>query len=405
MSVEPFPILRNLFYLLISLGLILGSWKLLAPSAPLDRQRFESLTRLGQFDQAEALLKTHLQEAPEDGEAHFLLAQLVLERPDGPKTGVPRSEASRALDHLREARPSAGVPAALIALYRGKALYHLRRWDQAEAAWLEALRLDPKVPEAGWGLLDLYYLEGRRREARDLGLRLLEAEPDPRDRAQLLLELIRQDAVRPDPVSLVKQFEPVAQEDPEGVHSCAALGLSMIRSSQVEKGLVVLRELVSRQPSSEIAWDALLTGLDNAPRPDEFLRTMDQLPVSMARLPEFASHNGRAAELRRDWPAAIVAYRRGLQFDPADFETAVRLARVLGFAKQVDEANALERRIAGYRAASKELLQLFEQADAVKTLGVEPHPDLIRQLAENRDRMWRSKEAQAWRRMSSEIAR
>ena len=60
------------------------------------------------------------------------------------------------------------------------------RFDEAEAAWLEALRIDPTAPEVGWNLLALYYVQGREEEARRLALRLYRVEPDPHDRASLL---------------------------------------------------------------------------------------------------------------------------------------------------------------------------------------------------------------------------
>ena len=97
---------------------------------------------------------------------------------------------------------------------RGDALDRLSRLDEAEEAWLEAIRSDPTAPEAGFHLLNLYYLQGREEEARRLALRLYEAEPDPHDRVLLLLELIRPDARPPAPASLVKWFERAVQEHP-----------------------------------------------------------------------------------------------------------------------------------------------------------------------------------------------
>ena len=150
--------------------------------------------------------------------------------------------------------------------------------DEAEASWDEALRLDPRVPEAGWCLLEVYYLQNRPGDARRLALRLHEVEPDPRDRVQLLLELVRQDAQPMDPGSVVQWFEPVVRQNPTDLHASLALGLFLVRASQVDRGLDVLRGAVRRHPKSPDAWDAWLTGLDDAGQLDLMEQSVSRLP-------------------------------------------------------------------------------------------------------------------------------
>ena len=113
----------------------------------------------------------------------MLMAQVALARDD--------QKPRRALDHLGRIRGGNGATRAIVRLNEGKAYSAMARYDLAEAAWKEALRLDPRVPEAGWALLGLYYVQGRHADARRLGLALHAVEPDPRDRVQLLLELFR----------------------------------------------------------------------------------------------------------------------------------------------------------------------------------------------------------------------
>jgi tetratricopeptide (TPR) repeat protein len=135
------------------------------------------------------------------------MAQSALVRPD--------SKPDLALEHLRPVRVSRRAARAAVRLYEGKARAALGRNDLAEALWLEALRIDPMVPEAGWNLLGLYQVQGRREDAHRLAIELFGREPNPRDRAQLLLELLRQDAQPISPDSLIQTLGPIVAEHPE----------------------------------------------------------------------------------------------------------------------------------------------------------------------------------------------
>jgi tetratricopeptide (TPR) repeat protein len=375
------------------------AWALLLPPATLDERRFQGLAEARRFGEAESLLKGHLGGSPGDARAHFLMAQLLVERPD--LEGEPlRDAAERALAHLRKAEGGAGVAPELVELYRGRALYLLDRWDQAEAAWDEALRIEPTVPEAGFQLLGLYYRELRRRETRELALKLFAVEPNLGDRARLLLEPMHADAVRPDPISLVPLFAKAVEADPKGLRSRVALGLCLVLSSEIDRGLDALREAVDEYPESEAAWDGYLDGIVRAGKAAELGGALAKLPERFAGSPRFARHLGLAAEERKDWPAAVAAYRRALEFDEADFETGARLERVLRLDGRAEEADRWRARVAEYRRAQAELLPLFEEAEQAAAggrLGVVPMPDLVERITRSREQMWCPDEAEAWR--------
>ena len=219
-------------------GLAWGAWEFLRPRPSLEDAI--QLADAGKLDEAAEMIRTHLADRPEDDAAHLLLAQILLGRPDPtfdrPPTAAPRSRGGwRWSISVGSARRIPGWP-SLLQLARGKALDRLSRLDEAEAAWLEALRIEPTAPEAGWNLLNLYYLQGREEEARRLALRLFEVEPDPHDRVLLLLELVKLDARPPAPGSLVKWFEAVVRQNPGDLHSALALGLALTRAGQVERG-------------------------------------------------------------------------------------------------------------------------------------------------------------------------
>lgn len=386
------------------------AWLIWRPSRSggLDLDAFQAHAGAQRFDEAEALLVNHLRAAPQDAQAHFLLAQLILERTDHPAEGIPRIDAERALallDALATLDPAA--PAAALAsrsFYRGAALRHLHRWDAAEQAWLEAIRLDPAVPEAGWALLDLYYLEGRTRDARELALRLYETEPDPRDRASLLLQLVRQDAIRPDALSLVPLFEPVLAAEPEALHSTIGMGVALVKSNEIDRGLTIMHGVVERHPSEIAAWEGLLAALDLSGRLEELERTLARVPAELLAHPRLARFRALGSQQKQDWSAAADALLEAVRFDPTDTDSLGRIERILRFAGRTDEANTWAARAALERDTRARLLDLYEEANDATALGVRSYPELCERLAVARERMRRPDEAARWRQIGSGIA-
>jgi tetratricopeptide (TPR) repeat protein len=360
------------------------------------------LAESGSFDAALARVRDHLDAYPDDGAAHLLMAQVLLRRPDPPGTPIDRptpGPGRAALGHLDRVRPRNPAMAVLVALNRGKALYRLLRLDEAEAAWLEALRLDPTVAEAGWSLLDLYYLQGREEEARRLALRLHEVEPDPRDRAQMLLELVRQDARPPAPRSLVDWFEPVVRQNPDDVRSAVALGLALVRDGRVEPGVDLLRRAAHRHPGRPEAWDGLLSALDESGQVDAMEEALDRLPRALADAPQLARHRARIAQERRDWESAVRDYRRARVAGPFHRVVEYRLSRALRHAGRSAEADAIEGLVRRHDVAIQEVRPLYDAADALADFGARPYPDLYQRLADARERMQLHDEARAWHRL------
>ena len=383
-----------------SAGLAWAGWVAVRPGPTLDQ--VVALAEAGRFDEAQALAAEHVRRVPDGKNAHILIAQMALNRPEPPTPPGGRPDpkpALLALEHLDRIRPDDRALAAVVALNRGKAQYRLARMDDAEESWDEALRLDPRVPEAGWCLLDLYYLQNRPGDARRLALRLHEVEPDPRDRVQLLLELVRQDAQPMDPGSVVQWFEPVVRQNPTDLHASLALGLFLVRASQVDRGLDVLRGAVRRHPKSPDAWDAWLTGLDDAGQLELMEQGVSRLPPALADLDRFARHKARAAQERGDWKAAARDYRRAWQAAPHDHRLRYRFSRALRNSGEMAEAERYEQGYQAYVAASREIRALYERANADKALGVAPRTLLYQEIANLRERMGLTDEALAWHRL------
>src|SRR4051794_23765269 len=231
-------------------------------------------------------------------------------------------------------------------LNRGRAFERQKAMSRAEASWRKALEFDPRVPEAGWSLLGLDYIQGRTDDARRLALQLHETEPDPHDRVQLLLELVRQESQPPDPASLIPIFEPVVRLHPEDIHSAVALGLARIRNSQGDEGLELLRGLATSHPEDRACWAGLLEGLELANRGEELARSLERIPPHLSSHPSFHRFRARVAQDRGDWKDAASLYLRAFESNPLDDPVLYRLGRafsVIGDAKEAGRFDTLAR--------------------------------------------------------------
>jgi tetratricopeptide (TPR) repeat protein len=340
------------------------------------------------LDEVETRIRDYLRLYPESLQGNMLMAQVALDRED--------QKADLALAHLARIKTADRTVLATVRLNEGKAYSALGRNDRAESAWKDALRLDPQVPEAGWDLLGLYYVQGRREAVYRLAMTLFTVEPDPRDRAQLLLELLRQDAQPIGADSIIKTLEPLVRAHPEDYHTAIALGLALIRNSRFDEGLSILRVPVEQHGGDADTWDGLLRGLDEARRTDEVAEALAKVPAGLSGDPRFDRYRAAIAQDRQDWTKAADAYLRAWRVDPSDFQVLFRLSRALRVAGRPEEASAFDLKVQAAQAAREEVLKLYEEADAEKTLGVAPHPELYRRLANLRERMGRPDEALAW---------
>ena len=233
-----------------------------------------------------------------------------------------------------------------------------------------------------------------------MALRLHGVETDPHDRVQYLLELVREDAQPTAPASIVALFEKVVARSPEDIRANIALGSALIRAGQTDRGVDILRQRVKAHPDRPEAWDAWLTGLDDAGQVETLATVLQRLPEAIAASPGMAKHKGRAAQERGDWKAAADDYRKALEVEPTDHRVEYRLARALRNAGAIEEAEPLEAKHNAFTEARQEVRALYELANADKTLGTRPRPDLYLRLAENRAKMGLAEEAEAWKRLA-----
>jgi tetratricopeptide (TPR) repeat protein len=347
-----------------------------------------ALARAGKFDQAESLLERYLRAFPDDALGHRYMAEFATDRPD------PQPEL--ALQHLRLIRPETQAQAALVQYFMGKAHLQQARYDLAETCWNEALRLDPRVPEAGATLFSLLELEGRMEEAHKLGLRLFHIESDKRDLVRWLINVARLDIEVPAPSSVVDLLEPQVRQRPHNLHMAVALGLALVHDSRGDEGVAVLRDVVRRHPLDPAAWNALLKGLDDAGQLETLAQEYARLPESLRDDLRFAMYAGRLAQALQDWKGAARAYLRAYELQPYNGVLLYRLSRVLRPAGEAAEAERVGQLLATYQEAYKQLREVIDEAIKIRTLGVSRQTALYQRLADLREKMGRTDDARAW---------
>jgi tetratricopeptide (TPR) repeat protein len=349
------------------------------------------LLKEGRFDEVEVKLRRFLEFHPQHSQANMLMAQAVLARPD--------QKPSLAPAHLRRVQASTREEMAIIRLNEGKACSAVGRNSLAEESWLEAFRLDPLVPEAGWNLLGLIHVAGRRQDSHRLALTLFEREPDAHDRVQLLLELLRQDAQPLGADSLIETFEPLVKNHPDDKTAAITLGRAYIRNSLFDEGLALLQGAVGRWPNDPFAWEALLWGLDESSRIDELESWLNRVLPAIASESRFARFRGALALKLLVWQEAANWFLVAFKHDQSDPQVLCRLCQALRFAGRPGDLPEYESRFLALRAAFDRALPLYREANTTMNLGTAPHAELNHHLAENRERIGQPAEARAWHRL------
>jgi tetratricopeptide (TPR) repeat protein len=376
--------LATLILLAIAIASLVGPS--LRPGPTLDEVC--ALADARRFDEAEARGEAYLRLFPDDARALLVMAELAL--------ASPSPDPHRALRRLGRIPGDSPELSAWVLIDQGKAYDLLGRYDRAEACWKDALRRDPSAWEAGRRLLDLLTLQGRADDARGLALGRLEHEPDPLERARVLLRLARLDVDPLDVWMIIHRLEPAVQGRTADLPTTLACGLALTSVSRGRDGLPMLRRAVEQHPDEPTAWDALFTGLDLAGEQAELAGLLARLPPRLRSDPRFAKHQGRVEQEAQRWPEAARAYRRAWEYRP-DNTVGYRLRRALVLSGQAAEAERFDRLVLGYREAYKQVRGLLEAADAALGEGRVPPADLSHRMAGLRERMGRMDEARAWR--------
>jgi tetratricopeptide (TPR) repeat protein len=172
-----------------------------------------------------------------------------------------------------------------------------------------------------------------------------------------------------------------------------------VHNSQSAEGIAVLRDALERHPDSAEAWDGWLTGLDEGYQPELLTREFARLPKNLAADLRFAKHEGTVAQGAGDWPRAVNAYRRAYAFEPFNGVVLYRLRMALRATGDTAQLHRADQLLADYHNAFRQMRPIYEEAIAIKTLGLEPHTEFYHRLAALREQIGRFDEARAWHRL------
>lgn len=325
-------------------------------ASPVDVDAVPGLLRAGRFAAAERTVRMYLSEHPGQSSARLLLAQVLIsaDRSD--------PDPAAAIRTLKSARSGDRKIEAAIRWTEGKAWQMLGGLAEAEAAWRIAIDRDPLNDQAFESLLELYYLEGRESDTRELVSQRFEVERDKRKLGKWCLYPVRRLVMEPSPALVLDRLGAAAKREPIDFHARRAYGLALVHDGRVEEGLGILRETVERDPRSKDAWIALLTGLDDSGRPDEFASTLARLPQEHAVDPAFLIFKARAASDQGDFEGAARDYKLAERAGFRDPKTTYRLIQALRRSGRVDEAKEVDRRFLEDEETRKTLKALYNKA-------------------------------------------
>lgn len=370
------------------LAAMLGAfWWLLRPRATLDG--LDALVAVKRFDDAQELVSAYLDENPDDQRARLRLARLAIDRPD-PQFAI-------ALEQFEAVTDPDPKLAAEWKGVEGSALYGLGRFSAAEAAWLDALKIDKAVPEAGWALLNLYALQGRDDDARALGLDLFRVEPDPHDRIQILLQLIRHDAHAISAEAIIGQLEPVCRAHPGDVPSAVALAQGYLRGGRTADAQKLLDPIIASNSATLESWLAYLDGLTAAGDAAKVESAIKRIPPSFQASPRLDAARGWLAAQKRDFAGSADLYLRSWKDRPFDPSLAYRLLNALRLAGRQEDLKALGPKLQVVNSSRDRIREFYDEIDALPGLGRTNYADRFDRVAAFLDEIDRKPEAAAWR--------
>lgn len=348
--------------------------------APVDIDAVPELLRGGRFAAAERTVRMYLSEHPGHSSARLLLAQVLIsaDRRD--------PDPAAAIRTLQSARSGDSKVEGAIRWTEGKAWQMLGGLAEAESAWRLAIDRDPLNDQACESLLELYDIEGRESDTRKLVSRRFEVERDKRKLGKWCLYPVRRLVMEPSPALVIDRLGAAAKREPSDFHARRAYGLALVHDGRVDEGLQILSETVERDSRSKDAWIALLTGLDDSGRPDEFASTLARVPQELAADPSFLIFRARAASDQGDYERAVSDYRLAERSGYQDPKTTYRLIQALRRSGRVDEAKALDRRFLEDEETRKTLKALYNKAVALANRA-ERDVEVDRAIARDLDRL------------------
>lgn len=272
------------------------------------RQALASL-RGGRADQAEALLRELLRQAPGEAGARQLLGIVLLE------LGRP----AQALLQLEQAA-AALPPSPQLHYNRGNALAALGRLDEAASAYARACELTPDFAEAWFNAGNVLRALGRREPALAAYQRAAAAAPGlavaQHRSGSLLLELGRAEAA-------LAALDRALALDPTLAAAHNERGVALHTLGRAEAALAAFDAAIALQPASAEAWNNRGNALHDLRRMPEALAALEASLRLRPGYPEAAINHGMVLQDLACFEQAEAEYARAIATRP-DYHEAFR---------------------------------------------------------------------------------
>jgi predicted Zn-dependent protease len=249
--------------------------------------------------------------------------------------------AGRHLEALRrmETAPGDGALAAPAGLLKGKAMVGLHYWSAAEAEWLGALQRDPTLAEAIWSLMDLYFVQERWTDARELAQQVFAAQTKGQTRAVLLLELLRQEFERLAPGDALVRLEPVLAREPDNSAVQRAAARCYVKVGRTAEAWPLLERACGAQPDDPENWRALAESLDAAGSIDRLDSVARNVPDSIRAHAWWLRYHAMALKAAAQPRQAAKLLTQAVRRDPYDRKAHYLLAELYRHLGEPEPAN------------------------------------------------------------------
>jgi enediyne biosynthesis protein E4 len=253
--------------LLCTMSALLYWWQQSERSAQRQRKNASDLLVQGRHATARRILIDLTERRPNDREALYLLG--LCEQSLGQ---TERAEAAW------KRIPSGTSQAALVALHHARQEQARGRLSRAEELFLEALKIPgPHRPFARWDLVQLWRLEGRIDEARDLFRSGIAEHPEPAEALRILLKF---DADAYPAESAGEQFAQALKLAPDDDRVWLGLANVALAQGRLDEAATWLDRCEAARPADQSVARARLAWALAADRPKAVVRALKTIPTT-----------------------------------------------------------------------------------------------------------------------------
>jgi cellulose synthase operon protein C len=291
--------------------------------------------KLAAGDEASALAIASqlLQKSPAHVGARVLVARLSL--------GTRENEA-HALELLQSVikDPKNGSPEELVQAHTLIGNVHLgrSRISAAEAAFAEALKINPKASRALVGLGDSLYRAGRYSEAEARFKAGAEADPDDLlakvgvAKSKLALERVQEAS------ALLKKLKETNPTSPLVGYWFGRVHEALGARDQAQLAYREVLKVAPADPASADVYIALAMLLNQQGKPDDAQKTLDSAKELMPKVPGVWRALGDVAQSQGRYKEALAHFQRAASLDPDDLGAKFRIGGALRRDGQFDDA-------------------------------------------------------------------